>query len=352
MKIMQLNSKKAAVALSGGLDSSVTCFLLKNQGYDVAGITAKMVDDENFEQVVQNARKVAEKLEIPHYVLDLSVDFKKNIIDYFENSYITGKTPNPCIMCNKTIKWGKLFDFAMNKLGADIIATGHYARIERKNGVSKLFPAFDKKKDQLYYLFELSQEQLGRTIFPLCGLVKDDIRKIAAENDLPSKSSKESQDICFIKKPMTAKKYLLERFKAEKGDFVLKKSGKKLGMHDGFFQYTIGQRKGVGIAYSEPLYVTGIDAKNNIVYLGTKDELLTDTIIAKNFKTQYPTDKKSFDVLAKIRYNMDFKPAHVEIAEETAQITFKEPVSAVTPGQAAVLYDPNDGHLIGGGWIE
>ena len=132
----------------------------------------------------------------------------------------------------------------------------------------------------------------------------------------------------------------------------MKKSGKKLGMHDGFFQYTIGQRKGVGIAYSEPLYVTEIDAKNNIVYLGTKDELLTDTIIAKNFKTQYPTDEKSFDVLAKIRYNMDFKPAHVEIAEETAQITFKEPVSAVTPGQAAVLYDPNDGHLIGGGWIE
>lgn len=349
---MQSNSKKAAVALSGGLDSSVTCLLLKKQGYEVSGITAKMVDDENFEQVVQNAKMVAEKLEIPHFVLDLSKDFRKNIIDYFENSYKSGKTPNPCIMCNKTIKWGKLFDFAVEELNADVIATGHYAKIVKENGISKLYPASDRKKDQLYYLFELSQEQLGRTIFPLAGFVKDDIRKIAINNDLPSKSSKESQDICFIKKPMTAKKYLLERFKAKKGDFVLNKSGKKLGTHDGFFQYTIGQRKGIGIAYSEPLYVVEIDAKNNIVYLGTKDELFSDTVTVKDFKTQYPTNEKSFDVLAKIRYNMDFKPAHVEAANGSAKITFKEPVTSVTPGQAAVLYDPQDGHLIGGGWIE
>ena len=142
---MQSNNKKAAVALSGGLDSSVTCFLLKQQGYDVVSITAKMVDDENFEQVALNAKKVAEKLEIPHYVLDLSADFKKNIIDYFENSYKCGKTPNPCIMCNKTIKWGKLFDFAINELGVDVIATGHYAKIEHKNGVSRLFPASDRR---------------------------------------------------------------------------------------------------------------------------------------------------------------------------------------------------------------
>ena len=349
---MQANNKKAAVALSGGLDSSVTCFLLKQQGYDVVSITAKMVDDENFEQVAQNAKNVAEKLEIPHYVLDLSEDFKKNIIDYFENSYKCGKTPNPCIMCNKTIKWGRLFDFAINELGADVIATGHYAKIEHKNGVSRLFPASDRRKDQLYYLFELSQEQLGRTIFPLSGLVKDDIRRIAQENDLPSKSSKESQDICFIKKPMTTKKYLLEKLIPEKGDFILEKSGKKLGTHEGFFQYTIGQRKGVGIAYSEPLYVTRIDAKNNIVYLGTKEELYSESLTVKDFKTQYPTDEKSMEVLAKIRYNMDFKPAHVEIDGNAAKISFKEPVASVTSGQAAVLYDPVDGHLIGGGWIE
>ena len=339
---MQSNNKKAAVALSGGLDSSVTCFLLKQQGYDVVSITAKMVDDENFEQVAQNAKNVAEKLEIPHYVLDLSEDFKKNIIDYFENSYKCGKTPNPCIMCNKTIKWGRLFDFAINELGADVIATGHYAKIEHKNGVSRLFPASDRRKDQLYYLFELSQEQLGRTIFPLSGLVKDDIRRIAQENDLPSKSSKESQDICFIKKPMTTKKYLLEKLIPEKGDFILEKSGKKLGTHEGFFQYTIGQRKGVGIAYSEPLYVTRIDAKNNIVYLGTKEELYSESLTVKDFKTQYPTDEKSMEVLAKIRYNMDFKPAHVEIDGNAAKISFKEPVASVTSGQAAVLYDPAD----------
>ena len=206
------SKKKIAVALSGGLDSSVTCLILKSQGYDVVAVTAKMIDDENFEQVVKNARVVADKLEIPHYVLDLSEDFKRNIIDYFENSYKTGRTPNPCIMCNKTIKWGKLFDFAVNELGCDFIATGHYADIKEESGVFKLYPASDTKKDQLYYLFELSQEQLSKTKFPLCGYLKDDIRKIAQENDLPSKSSKESQDICFIKKPMTTKKYLLEKF--------------------------------------------------------------------------------------------------------------------------------------------
>ena len=346
------SKKKIAVALSGGLDSSVTCLILKAQGYDVVAVTAKMVDDENFEQVVKNARAVADKLEIPHYVLDLSEDFKRNIIDYFENSYKTGRTPNPCIMCNKTIKWGKLFDFAVNELGCDFIATGHYADIKEKSGVFKLYPASDTKKDQLYYLFELSQEQLSKTKFPLCGYLKDDIRKIAQENDLPSKSSKESQDICFIKKPMTTKKYLLEKFGTKKGNFILQKNGEKLGVHDGFYQYTIGQRKGIGIAYSEPLYVSGLDAERNIVFCATSEELYKKNVSLKNAKTQYPLEKKEFPALVKIRYNMTAKPANVQLIDDgSALVLFDEQVSAITPGQACVFYNKEDGHLIGGGWI-
>lgn len=348
---MPFPNKKVAVALSGGLDSSVTCHLLKEQGYEVVGVTAKMVDDDNFDTVVQNAKRVADKIGITHYVLDLSADFKKNVIDYFEESYKNGRTPNPCIICNKTIKWGKIYDFSINELGTDFIATGHYANIKNENGIYKLYPASDHKKDQLYYLFELSQEQLSKTMFPLYGLVKDDIRRIAAENDLPSKSSKESQDICFIKKPMTTKKYLTDKFSRQKGDFIFLKTGKKLGTHEGFYQYTVGQRKGIGLAFEEPLYVAKIDARTNTVYVGTKEDIFDSTVELSEVKTQYPLNEKSFDALIKIRYNMDFKKGRVDISGTDAKITFEEPVSAITSGQAAVFYSVEDGHLIGGGWI-
>lgn len=347
-----MSKAKVAVALSGGLDSSVTCHLLKEQGFEVAAITAKMVDDENFEQVVQNAKMVADKIGIPHYVLNLSSIFNERVISYFENSYKNALTPNPCIMCNKFIKFGALLDYAIEELGADYIATGHYARVVNDNGVFKLYPASDSKKDQLYYLFELNQKQLSRTMFPLYGYVKDDIRKIALENDLPSKSSKESQDICFIKKPMTTKKYLFEKIPMKKGDFIHIRTGEKLGTHEGFCQYTAGQRKGIGIAYSEPLYIAGIDPKKNIVYLGVKNDLYSDSAQINGVNLQYPVKNNSFDALVKIRYNMDFQEAHVDISENTATINFKNPVSAITPGQAAVFYSPQDGHLIGGGWIE
>ena len=221
------NNKKVAVGLSGGLDSSVTCFLLKQQGCDVSAITVKMVDDAKFEQIVKNAAAVADKIGIPHYVLDLSKEFKKDVIDYFENSYKNGLTPNPCILCNRTIKWGRLFDYAINVLGCDYVSSGHYARIEDMDGIKKMYPAKDEKKDQQYYLFELDQNHLQKIIFPLSGYTKDEIRKIALDNDLPSKSSKESQDICFITKPMTTKKYITQKFGTKKGDFVFLKTGKK-----------------------------------------------------------------------------------------------------------------------------
>lgn len=349
---MSNNKKgKVAVALSGGLDSSVTCHLLKEEGYEVVGVTAKMVNDENFEVVAQNAKNVADKIGIKHYVLDLSEDFKKNVINYFEESYKNGKTPNPCIICNKTIKWGRIFDFAIDELGADYIATGHYANIKSEDGIYKLYPASDPKKDQLYYLFELSQRQLSKTMFPLYGLVKEDIRRIAIENDLPSKSSKESQDICFIKKPMTTKKYLIEKLGTKKGDFILAKTGEKLGKHEGFYQYTVGQRKGIGLAYSEPLYVARIDAEKNIVYLGVKEDIFESQVFLRDVSLYHPCEETSFEALIKIRYNMDFKKGLVEIKNKEAKITFEEPVSAITSGQAGVFYSAEDGHLIGGGWI-
>ena len=342
--------KKIAVALSGGVDSSVCALLLKQQGYEVVGITGKMTDDENSELVCQNAKAVAEKLNIEHYVLDLTKEFKKNIIDYFINSYKKGETPNPCIMCNKTIKWGAVFDFAIEKLNCDYVATGHYANIVENNGYYLLYPAKDVKKDQLYYLFELNQNQLSKTVFPLKGLEKSQIRQIAIENDLPSKSSKESQDICFIKKPMTTKKFLIENLKAEKGEFILAKTGKTIGFHDGFFQYTIGQRKGIGIAYPEPLYVLSLNAEKNQVFCGVKEELLSKEVVLDNFNLH---DEKFIGgkVLVKIRYNMPFVSAQIEFENNITKIIFDESVSGITKGQACVVYSFDDGHLIGGGWI-
>lgn len=349
-----MNKTKVAVALSGGLDSSVTCLLLKKQGYEVISVTVKMVDDSKFETVVQNAKAVADKIGIPHYVLNLSEEFQKDVIDYFENSYKQGLTPNPCIMCNRTIKWGRLFDFAVNELGCDYVASGHYAKIIDDNGIKKMYPSKDAKKDQQYYLFELDQAHLNKIMFPLCEYEKNEIRQIAVENDLPSKSSKESQDICFITKPMTTKKYLTNKFGLKKGDFVFFKTGKVVGHHDGFYQYTIGQRKGIGIAWAEPLYVVKLDAAKNIVFVGLKEDLYSTSLTVSDVKFQYEIMQNEFEALVKIRYNMDFKEATVFVndIDRTAKIIFKEPISAVTSGQAAVFYDKKDSHLIGGGWID
>ncbi len=348
---------KVAVALSGGVDSSVTAFLLKQQGYEVVGVTAKTTCSSEAEQVIENARTVAKKLEIPFYPLDVTEIFREKVINYFENSYRIGETPNPCIMCNKYMKWGALFDYAINELGADFIATGHYAKIKEVDGIFKFYPASDEHKDQLYFLFMLDQEHLKKTIFPLSNYCKDEVRKIAFENDLPSKSSKESQDICFIKAPMTTKKYLNNLFtpqrgKFKRGKFIEAESGKVLGEHEGFWQFTIGQRKGIGLAASEALYVTGIDANTNTVYVGFKDKLYADYLTLNNINWSYPVEKSEFEALAKIRYNM--KAVNVNVIRDGAKtiIRFPDGVSALANGQACVLYDKNDGHLLGGAFIQ
>ena len=343
--------KIAAVALSGGVDSSVTALILQQKGYEVIGITGKMIKSTASEIICRNAQKVADKLGIKLHILDVSDKFQKKVIDYFENSYKTGQTPNPCIVCNQFIKWGEIFNYAINNLNADIFATGHYAQIKNDNGIYKLYPAKDEHKDQLYFLYRLGQKELSRTIFPLSEYDKEQVKQMAYDFDLPPKSSKESQDICFIQKPNTTKKYLTDKFGQISGDFIEISTGKKLGTHQGYYQYTIGQRKGIGIAAPYPLYVINIDAEKNIVYLGKKEDDLRKSLIIENLNFSYPTEKKDFDAMVKIRYNMQAKKAHIKIIEGKAEIEFYEPVNSITPGQAGVMYDMTDGHLIGGGQV-
>ncbi len=343
--------KKAVVALSGGVDSSVVAMLLKNQGYEVIGLTGKMINSEAADIVCTNAKRVADKLGIQHVAFDATKIFQEKVIDYFEESYKKGETPNPCIMCNKFIKWGVLFDYAVNELNADIFATGHYANIKNINGIYKLYPAKDEHKDQLYFLHKLTQKQLSKTVFPLSEFSKDEVKQMANKFDLPPKDSKESQDICFIQKPLTTKKYLINQLGTKQGKFVEIGTGKILGKHDGSYQYTIGQRKGIGISAPYPLYVIDIDAEENIVYLGKEEDNYKTRLALRDINFSYPITKSSFDAWVKIRYNMQAKKAKCTIIEDLIEIEFYEPINSVTSGQSGVIYDINDKHLIGGGIV-
>lgn len=349
---MEDKKKIAVVALSGGVDSSVTALLLQQKGYEVIGLTGKMVNTSTADLICQNAKRVADKLGIKHYILDVSENFQQKVINYFEISYKNGETPNPCIVCNEFIKWGEIFDFAINNLNADIFATGHYADIRFVDGYYKLYPAKDEHKDQLYFLYRLGQKELSKTVFPLYEYEKAQIRQIAYDYDLPPKSSKESQDICFIQKPLTTKKYLTDKFGTLNGDFIDITTGEKLGTHSGYYQYTIGQRKGIGIAAPYPLYVIDIDAEKNIVYLGKKEDDFSSKLLVKDLNFSYPPEKMEFDALVKIRYNMNAKTAKVKLSEDKAIVEFLEPINSITKGQSCVFYDIDDKHLIGGGYID
>jgi tRNA-specific 2-thiouridylase len=342
---------KIAVAMSGGVDSSVAAALLKQAGHEVIGITMKLTNTPQSRKAIDNARKVAKKLGIPHHVIDLQAIFKRTIITDFCHEYGSGRTPNPCVQCNREIKFGILWEKA-KELGADFLATGHYARIEKTNsGKYLLKKGKDKGKDQSYFLCQLTQEQLKRTLFPIGDLTKDKVRKIAEEMGLPITTRPESQEICFVTDD-DHKRFLKDNYRGKiKTGPITDNQGNKLGEHKGIMFYTVGQRKGLGISAPKPLYVTAINAQKNTIIVGPKEKTYSSELVADNLNWMAgAVPKKSIKVKTRVRYRHPEADTIVNIIDENnVHVKFIKPQMAITPGQAVVFYDGDT--VIGGGRI-
>lgn len=335
--------------MSGGVDSSVTAALLKAAGHNVFGITMRLWDGAG--AAVDDARRVAAHLGIVHHVAAFESCFKKEIMDYFASEYLAGRTPNPCARCNKLIKFGALLASAKEH-GAELLATGHYARIHRDDdGRAHLLKAVNLPKDQSYFLFSLRQDQLQEIVFPLGEMSdKNEVRRIAAAMGIAVAGKSDSQDICFI--PDGDYAGFLERsgVDSKPGDFCLA-DGRVVGRHRGIHRYTVGQRRGMGIAWSEPLYVVRIDPVTNSVIVGVESQLYRESLTISRCNWIQPIHYAAGELHCKIRYRHQQVPCSLTLlSAESAKISFVNPQKGVTPGQVAVLYSGDE--LIGGGWIE
>lgn len=357
-----MNKGRVVVGMSGGVDSSVAALILKEQGYDVTGVTMQIWQEESYEEssenggccglsAVEDARRVAGIIGIPHYVMNFRREFSDKVIDYFVGEYHAGRTPNPCIACNRYIKWEALLHRA-REIGADYIATGHYGSIVTlENGRYSVAKSDDKSKDQSYVLYSLTQEELAHTLFPLGGCNKDGVRRMAADAGLPVAAKKDSQDICFV--PDGDYAAFIERHTGQKsvpGSFV-DSDGNVLGQHKGISHYTVGQRKGLGIAFGEPRFVLRINPKENTVVLGTKEELMVRRVYVSDVNYMALAGLSGeLRVTGKLRYSQKESPCTIRPGKDGILAEFDEPQRAATPGQAAVFYD--SGCILCGGVIE
>ena len=356
-------SRKVVVGMSGGVDSSVAAWLLKEQGYDVIGVTMQIWQDEDTEvqeaeggccglSAVDDARRVAMDLGIPYYVMNFKEEFRKNVMDYFAGEYVEGRTPNPCIACNRHVKWESLLRRSM-AIGADYIATGHYAQIDRlPGGRYSLKTSVTAAKDQTYALYNLTQEQLSHTLMPVGSYHKEEIRDMAERLGLPVAHKPDSQEICFI--PDHDYASFIEEYTGRElppGNFV-DLDGNVLGRHRGITHYTVGQRKGLNLSMGRPVFVVEIRPETNEVVIGDNQDVFTNVLRCDklNWMAVDGLHGKSMDVLAKIRYSHKGSPCTIrEIGNDMVECRFHEPVRAVTPGQAVVFYDGD--YVAGGGTI-
>ena len=345
-----MKNSRVLVAMSGGVDSSVAAFILKNSGYECLGATMYLFSDNSRD--AEDARKTAESLGFPFMLFDFKNEFKKYVVEEFVKSYTLGKTPNPCVFCNKNLKFSEMLKKA-DEMNCKYLATGHYARVEfnEKTGKYVLKKASDRNKDQSYVLYMLTQKVLSRLILPLGGYSKPEIRKIAEENGLVTAHKSDSQDICFVPNGDYAsfiENYLGKTF--PQGDFVLS-DGTVLGKNKGIIHYTLGQRKGLGVSYTKPLFVCNIDPETNNVILGDNEDLFTDSLKAENVNIiSGEPFTKPVRCKAKIRYKHEEQPATAFVdGNGILNVNFDEPQRAVTKGQSVVLYDGDT--VLGGGEI-
>ena len=339
--------KRVAVAMSGGVDSSVAAALLKQAGYGVSGIYARLWPYPDLKSTISDLERTCQLLDIPLHQLDLEEEFRRLVIDYFTREYGRGRTPNPCIACNQHIKFGLLMEKAL-ETGAEYLATGHYARIEPSPEGYRLRQASDQNKDQSYFLYMLGQRQLEHLLFPLGELSKEKIRKIAGEMGLPTASRGESQDVCFIP-DNDYRSFIAGHISFQPGVMVDIK-GKVLGQHDGLAKYTVGQRQGLGLASDEPLYVIELDAANNRLVIGSKDQLLHSVLLASQLSwVSGKAPAGPIGITAKVRYKAPEVAAELYL-NDGVKLRFDEPQQAIAPGQSVVFYQ--DDFVLGGGIID